>query len=491
MKINSMRLLAVSAGGIATSAAFAAVTLGTTGTGAVKYSNELAYTNALPMTNTGSNMQISTPIGFGVGGGQVRYVRIDVTNAAFAVAVGGSNNPVNSTTAFASSGLALGGAQSSTSVVYAVTAASVGHLPSDTMTVLVPSLAVTSTGASVGVTYTLFDSAVSAAATPVVAGTYLYTATGTLANFAAAVKVTATAAAAASAQATVASTYKSFLNSAASSTNTGAIGTLAITTDNAVFARNGASNVALSDVLAAAGNSMVVAGDFTAAATSGVFLGDANCAATGGNAAASLDSTKMIATFALPGSLASAPFGGAATLCYKANGTSQIQSSSYAETPTLIAATGATITQAGAATIGAVSRDGTTLQVPFFQVPFGYKVRFVLTNTGGTDASYIATTTAGPGTVLAAGTIAGVVGTNAVITGTVPKGGQVVVENADSSTGPFPTFSTGNRGFVVFNVGGSNQVINGVYQLVSPTGGITTIHMVRPVNAYGIGGIGG
>ncbi len=491
MKINSMRLLAVAAGAIATSAAFAAVTLGTTGSGAVKYSNELAYTNALPMTNTGTNMQISTPLGFGVGGGQVRYVRIDVTNATFAVATGSGNNPVNSTTAFASSGLALGGAQNSSTVVYAVTASTPGHLPTETMTVLVPSLAVASTGSSVGVTYTLFDSAVNAAATPVVAGSYLYTATGTLATFAAAVKVTATAATAASAQATVASTYKSFLNSAAGSLNTGSIGTLAITTDSAVFARNGASNVALSDVLTATGNSLVVTGDFTAAATSGVFLGDAGCAATGGNAPASLDSTKMIATFALPANLASAPFSAASTLCYKANGTSQIQSSSYAETPTLVAAAGATIAQPGAATIGAVSRDGTTLQVPLFQVPSGYKVRFVLTNTGGTDASYIATTTAGPGTVLAAGTIAGVVGTHGVITGTVPKGGQVVIENADSSTGPFPTFTTGNRGFIVFNVGGSNQVINGVYQLVSPTGGITTVNMVRPVNAYGLNGIGG
>jgi len=487
MKINSMRLLAVAAGAMAATAGFAAVTLGTTSTGSITYANELTYSNASPMAG-GSNLSLTTPLGFGMGPSAIRYLRLELTNATFAVAVGGGNVP-STANIFAGSSLAAGGAQGGSYVVYTVTASGVGHSPTESVSALLPSLAVTSTASPVTVTYTLFDNGLSAAATTVAANSMLYSATGTVAKFAAALKVTSTAAPAASAQATVASGYKSFLNSAASSTNTGVIGSVAITTDAAVFARNGASQVGLTELLTAAGNTMVAGGDFTAAATSGVFLGDANCGTLG--TVATLTSTNTVATFALPANLASAPFSAAANLCYKANGTSQIQSGSYTDNPTLIAASGAAIVQPGTATIGAVSRDGTTLQVPFFQIPFGYKVRFVLTNTGGTDASYIATTTAGPGTVLTAGTIAGVVGTNAVMTGTVPKGGQAVIENADSSTGPFPTFSTGNRGFVVFNVGGSNQVINGVYQLVSPTGGITTVNMVRPVNAYGVGGIGG
>lgn len=489
MKINSMRLLAVASAAMVTTAAFAAVTLvsssSTTATaGSIVYSNEIAYTNALPMAG-GANLSLTSPLGFGMGANSVRYVRMELTNATFAVAAGGGNAPATTSSGgFAGSTLATGGGQGSSIVVYTVTASAGGHAPTDTITMTLPSLAVTSTGSPVTATYSLFDNAISAAATTVAANSMLYSGTGTVATFKPALTVTATAAAAASAQATVASGYKSFLNTAGS--NTGVIGNLAVTSASTVFARNGASNVALSDLLTAAGNSLVVSGDFTAAGS--VFLGDGACASL---TAGSLTSSNTVATFALPANTASAPFGTAANLCYKVNGTSAIQAGSYTAAAALVAATGATIVQSASAVIGAVSRDGTTLQVPFFQVPFGYKVRFVLTNTGGTDASYIATTTAGPGTVLAAGTTAGVVGTNAVITGTVPKGGQAIIENADSSTGPFPTFTTGNRGFVVFNVGGSNQVINGVYQLVSPTGGVTTVNMVRPVNAYGVNGIGG
>jgi len=137
-------------------------------------------------------------------------------------------------------------------------------------------------------------------------------------------------------------------------------------------------------------------------------------------------------------------------------------------------------TQVAGAAIGSVTRDGTTLQAPFVQVPAGYLVRFVLTNTGSTAAAYTGSVTAGPSNVT--GGTANAVATNGTLTGTVPAGGQVVIEGAS-----LPSFTTSARGFAVFTIAGTNDTINGVYQITNPTtGAVSNLNMVRPVSVYGV-----
>jgi alpha-D-ribose 1-methylphosphonate 5-phosphate C-P lyase len=70
---------------------------------------------------------------------------------------------------------------------------------------------------------------------------------------------------------------------------------------------------------------------------------------------------------------------------------------------------------------------------------------------------------------------------NAALSGTIKAGSQVVIEGT-----AMPTFLGTARGFVVFTVAGTNDVVNGIYQITNiATGAISNTNLVRPVSAYG------
>jgi hypothetical protein len=475
MKIFSVRLVALAATALVTGSVLA-LGVDLTQTPVIAgpvLAQELNYSSTAGQI--GAGLTYKTKLGWGVASGVAMYIRIDVTNATFAGAIT-AGGITNNTTAFTNATISTGGGSGASMVLFQVTGNASGNSSADGVTVTMPALKTSDNTKPITVSYSLFDNsnANGASSTPAVGAIASATTSASLVTFSPALKVTSTPAAAASAQATVSSTYTKFVSSAASAANTGIIGNFSVGVATPNVYDNALAAITAPTALLAT-STATFTGDWTAAATaSSVFLGDANCGATNPLVVASLNTAKTIATVSVPASGALA--GG--YLCYTVKGTTEIVA-----VPSIVAqfapvgATGVTVATPAAASIGAITRDGTTLQVPFLQLPGGYMVRMVLTNTGTTAASFVATTYAATGAV---------VGTNGVINGTIPAGGQTILENvAAGGTGNFPTMSTGARGWTVFNVGGTNQNINGVYQILAPNGASNTTNMVRPVGVYG------
>jgi hypothetical protein len=486
MKTSSFRLIAVAASAAVTGAAFAVVGISTTGSsnGALTYANELTFSATASM----APITASSILGFGISSGQVRFIRVDVANATFAAAASTTMAPTAATPAsvtsapgsagaavpvgFGASLLVSGGASGASSAIFQVQASwNGGQSPNDAVSIALPPLVPTSTGSDVTATYQLFETA--GAAVNNTAGTALASATGSIAKFGSGLLTTISAL---SAGTTVSTAYKNWASPSASVASAAVLGTISITPKASVMGRAG-SQAIIEDFLAGTGNSLVVSGDFSVAAASGVFLAsDATCGIVAG--LATLNAASTVATIPFAASTASAPFAATGTtanpayLCYKTNGTA-IAAGSYSAQPSIAFAASTTKVQPTAASIGVVSRDGTTLQAPFIQTT--HKVRFVLTNTSSTPASYTAVTTAGPtnSTTDPTNTVTG-----QIAGGTIPANGQVIIEGS-----ALPVFSNANspRGFVVFTVAAPTTAIKGVYQLVhSTTGAISNMSMLLP-----------
>ncbi len=113
-------------------------------------------------------------------------------------------------------------------------------------------------------------------------------------------------------------------------------------------------------------------------------------------------------------------------LCVTADGTEVINEGSYTyalEYDTV--ATAVFPAADGAGTVGSISHNGTTVQVPYMTTFASYNQRFVMVNRGATDADYTFTFTTEDGTTATAGTAA---------TGTIPAGETLVVKATDIVT---------------------------------------------------------
>ncbi len=475
MKINSFRVVAVAAAVVATSGALA-INISSTTVSPI-YASEMLYTSAAPI----ASQVASAVLGFGIGSSQQRYIRVDVANASFADVVSNTNSPLTDTGAsMTSSSWVSGGASGTSSAIFQVTASAAGQSPVDVLRFELPRLVVTSNSSPVTATYSLFETAGNAVAN---AGA-LATATGTIARFAQGLAGTI---ATGTARATVSSSYMNWAATAGSGpANTAALGTITFGVSASAPNIASGSTVALTDFLGATGHTLSVAGDFSAAVSSGVYLGSAAsgglCTALTPPAIFTLDSAKTTASLTIPGFATSAPWGAVAKLCYTANGTTPIAVSTYTATPTLsfkTVASGVSGTQVAAATIGSVTRDGTTLQAPLVQTTTGYVSRIVLTNTGTTAAAYTMEVKAGP--TLNGGSAVNSVTKNGSTSGSIPAGGQAIIEGTS-----MPEFATTARGYAVFSISGTNDAVNGVYQITNiATGSISNMPLVRPASAYG------
>ncbi len=111
--------------------------------------------------------------------------------------------------------------------------------------------------------------------------------------------------------------------------------------------------------------------------------------------------------------------------------------------------------------------NGTILHSPWFSTAPGYISRFVLSNTGTTDAPYTTLCLAETGNTPTLGASA---------TGTVPAGAQLVLTTTDVCT-----FSGNTRGAIEFTVNGPTTTIQGVYNIVNATtGSLSVSNMMRP-----------
>lgn len=474
MKTNTFRLVAVAASVVVTGGAFA-VSIGST-SGALTYANEQVYSAAASM----APITASTTLGFGISPGVTRFIRVDIGNATFAAVASTSFAPTAATPpsiasapgsgglsgkiGFQESQLVSGGLSGGSSAIFQVQASwNGGQQLGDVVSFVLPPLVPTSTGSDVTTTYQLFETA--GAAVNNAANTALFTATGSLAKFSSGLAVTITPAIV---QATVSSAYKQW----ASAASTAILGTISIGGKSSVYNRAG-NAASVTDFINDKGNSLVITGDFTAAVASGVFLGESG-ACTVNLGIAALNSTSTVAIIPFAASTGSSPFGSSAALCYTVNRSTPILAGTYSAQPSLsFLSSGVTTTQPTAASIGSVTRDGTTLQAPYIQTT--HKIRFVLTNTGSTAAPYTAVTTAGPtnSTTDPTNTV-----TRQIADGVIPANGQAIIE-----TTALPAFSNANspRGFVVFTVAAPSTAIKGVYQLVhSTTGAISNMPMLLP-----------
>jgi len=494
MYSQSVRLVALAASVVVTGAAFAAFNMDATTAETITYASDLKYdTNARGiLPGTAASSQVSVKLGNalqGTSGTNTRFLRLDLTNAVWGAAVSGVAVPATAgsmpqTGVFQNSTVFAGGGTSDKYAIYQVTANASGNYLTDIVTFTLPNLVVASTSVGdISLQYRAFSSAEAAIDGT---GTPLSSKTAVLGTFKTGLSVVGTAATSTAALATVSSSYKLFGTSAASAANTGILGTVKIAPATGVNGRTG-SALTLGELLdGATAGKLVLTGDFNAATTTGVFLGNDLCAAnnpvTNGvfTASSATVGVKTIATLTLPTNLASAPYGAVGTLCYTADGTTAINKSvAVTGAFTLVASSSSNASTSASVTLAAVSRDGTSLQVPFVQVPTGWIARIILTNTGTSAAAYTGTVVAGPSNV--SGGTANAVATNGTLTGSIAAGSQVIIEGT-----AMPTFTQSQRGYVTFDIGGVNSVINGVYQLVNATtGSVTNQNMVRPSNAYG------
>lgn len=111
--------------------------------------------------------------------------------------------------------------------------------------------------------------------------------------------------------------------------------------------------------------------------------------------------------------------------------------------------------------------NGTVLQSPWFSTfGGGYTNRFVLMNTGSTAATYAATVQAEAGNTVTMGSAQG---------GTIPAGGQLVVNASDVAT-----FSGNSRGTVSFTLNAPASQVKGTFQQVNPnTASVTNVPLER------------
>ncbi|WP_457393347.1 hypothetical protein [Roseateles sp. P5_E1] len=457
MKKFVFKATALAIGALVGGGAFASVNLDTavtTGT----FAKELNYSSVAPGVAIAAGQTITTKLGFGVSGGQDRYIRVDLGGAKFAAAAAGGN-VVNGTLAFANSIVVQGGAIGDGYVIYQVTAAGAGHAQSDALTITLPSLNVTnSNAANVVATYSLYETAVAAVANAT--STWLYRNFGDLLKFATGIKFTLTT------NNTTASVEQSFKKFTPGTTTgatpatadilTARIGSFTYGVVTGVLNTAG-TQVQLEDLVQAT-TKATFTGDFGAAGTLGTSTDDCATAPT----ALTLNTGKTSASFTLP---VTGQADTTRALCYVVTGTTAVSTQSVTALLDVTAATAATTADIAAATIGTIDRDGTELQAPLASI-YGSTTngnRAVLTSQHSIDASVVASAITEDGVTCTGGTT----------DFTLMAGKQLFINASEVC----PTLSAGKTRLALkFIIAAPNNKISGVYNSYTydPTTGKVT-----------------
>lgn len=417
---------------------------------------------------------LKTKLGFGVSTGQQRYIRIDLTGLKLGAAAA-SDDLNDITNSFGLAGanrtVVAGGSVDDSYIIYQITGANAaGHAASNVISWAAPALRTTAgNGTAPTITYALYETAVAAANN--VAGTSLYSSTGTFFNFASGYKVTANVY---KNTALVADGFKKFSTSAGTPTTTASkaeIGNVTVVADTANVLRGDGTGVVLGDFFAAAGNKIVFKGDFTPkGANAGVTVGAAGtCAAIGGSTTSvATDKQSVTWTTTAVADLASV------SLCFDQDQTvaQPAQTFTYDLNPVAVA-TNVTLVDPAAATIGEVVRDGTVLQAPFATIHPDYLSRVVLTSQSGADVNFTASVIAEDGVTCSTGTYSGVL-----------KAGKMLVINTKDIC---PSLTGGATRLAVQVVAATPlNTIHGVYNVMNydsvtgKTNSLISYPMVRP-----------
>ncbi len=328
------------------------------------------------MVNAANLLDIQSKIGVGMNNAQKLFVRVDLTNAVFGAAP-------TLTSATSTSTIAQGGADSAY-VIFEVTA-SASKPQTDTATVAAASYKLHNNFAGSNVTFTVYETLTAA----VNSGTALYT--KSLANVVTVGSGLKQAYTAGTAVADVEAAFKKFTSNAL----TAAAGQLSSTVDGTTYSQAGTATVA-ADIYTA--GDVKITGDFGLTGATYALRQNADC--TGGTTALTVAGDKKSAS-------TGAAMGANEYLCVTVTGTPVIPETTYTGSITYTAiATPSFAPAAFNGTVGTISRNGTTIQVPYVSTFSDYNQRLVLVNRGSADVAYSVTFTPEVGVTATAGTAA-------------------------------------------------------------------------------------
>ena len=465
MTLNKKILAAAIVGGLFAANAQAQVVLSPSGsvTDPVTFASELVIpgSGSLTLTNAANALDLTTNLRYSFSEGEVRYARIECpTNIRFATgAVTGSGGA----TFGAINGLG-------TSVItFSITAGAGNPSPTNAASTITVSgnRSITSTAPG-ACSYSLYDEPSQALA----GGTAgrITTVSGNYLAFATSYTLSAVATGAV-ANVEASPSFSRFVSAApTSSPDRASLGnvTFALRTAPTPLIANGTA--ATLATLLAAGSNHVVTGDFANAANAdGTFTGAALARVFFGNADCSVSAVAANVVTATSARFNTGNAAVGATLCYAPRSGVAIPVSTYTQTFNAVSADTAlyAVSNLGPVNLGSITRNGTSLQAPFVQVPAGWLSRIVLTNTGSVARPYTVTaqTETGVTSTLGAGA-----------SGSIPANGTIVLNTSDIAT-----FTGATRGTLNVTVAGPNNDIQGLYQIVNgATGSIANTALVRP-----------
>ena len=366
---------------------------------------------AFEILGAGNVLDVDAEVGFGFTQNTSFFVRYDLTGAAFETAIGAGDLALaGATTAVVT--LAQGGAEDATSVIFEVVDTGAAVATTQVLTLTNDDLALSGTG-NATVQMRVFASAPDAVNETGV----LVSKTGTLVSQVSAIT---TEFVAVNPTADVARGFIDFTGTSAEAS----VGSVELTLSTTALSADDGLAVARADVIADATSTLVVTGDFSTAlaANGGAVTLDSSAACANAGTAMTVATTGATASLTNTATLADAT---PIHVCIEADGTTVINATdAYSATLTPAAgANGTYAAQTGA--LGAIQRNGTTLEIPYITTFADYNQRLVMTNHAATDTSYTCTFTPEAGVTATAGSGA---------TGTIAGNTTVVVKATDLVT---------------------------------------------------------
>jgi len=346
----------------------------------------------------------TTAIGVGVAGGNQTFVRFDISASEFEGAVATANFSITGAAGTATS-VAQGGADGDSFVVFDVTSNTAAAITQASLINFTPNVAASGTAA---VTMTVYETLTGA----VNQTDSLYSISGTYASFGEGLDVNSNAGAA---TAEVSTDFLQFTGSSVSED----IGDFILGVDGTSTNMNTGNTVAaITEMLTIGSTDITLTGD--------VSFGDwyidetAGGCAIGGLVVDLVEDTDTFdnATANGTGLLQGTQY----NLCVDVDGTEVINESAYSLTFEWDTGTRPTPAADQTISMGAISRNGTTVQIPYLTTFADYNQRLVVVNRGASDADYSITFTTEGDTTATAGTAA---------TGTVPAGEVLSLKATD------------------------------------------------------------
>ena len=412
--LNKKILAAAIAATFATNAAFAAVDLDASPVVPANYASETVAAStettdgAFEIAGTANVIDVDAAVGFGFTAATSFYVRYDLTNAVFQTAkvfgdlTGGTAPTVT---------VAQGGAEDDTYVIFEfVDTAAIAAV--DVLTLANTDLALTGTG-NATIQMSVFANAPDAV-----------NETGSLVNksggLVSQVSSYASVFAPNSPVADVDDGFTDFLSDATEAS----LGSLMLTIDTTALSAATGNPVARAEVIADATSTFVVTGDFSTALTAGAGAATLDTSATCANAGTALTVNAGGTTASLTDTTT---FADATPIfvCLEPDPAGTIAATgAYSATLTAAAGTDGTVAPITGA-LGAITRNGTTLEFPFITTFSEYNQRILMTNNSATDTTYSCTFTTEADTTATAGIAA---------TGTIPGNTTVSFKATDMVT---------------------------------------------------------